>query len=87
MCDPFHFEGITSAAFEQISIALADKGFALAGPVGKINGPYGIVLQYAWNEQDGGLSIEILEKSFFVSCNQIKEQLTSVLTRYASTNV
>ena len=83
-CDPFKFNGVTPQIFQSISRQLADKGFALSGPQGTVNGPFGIVLNYEWNEQSGELEIRVVEKSFFVSCNQIKEQLSQALRQYTS---
>ncbi len=82
-CDPFKFNGITPEVFQNISRQLSAKGFALSGPSGTVNGPFGIVFEYNWNEQTGELNIEVVEKSFFVSCNQIKDQLTQALGKYA----
>jgi hypothetical protein len=82
-CDPFHFNGITAEVFTRISKELATKGFVLSGANGIVNGPFGIVIEYHWNEQDQSLVIEVVEKSFFVSCNQIREQLASALGKYA----
>jgi len=79
VCEPFEFSGITPEVFAKISKRLADKGFALSGPQGTVNGPFGIVLNYSWNESTGQLTIEVIEKTFFVSCNQIREQLTQAL--------
>jgi hypothetical protein len=81
-CDPFRFSGITPQAFQSISQELASKGFALSGPQGTVNGPFGIVLEYEWSEQTGELVVQV-DKSFFVTCNQIKEQLTQALQKYA----
>jgi hypothetical protein len=81
-CDPIEFKGITPQVFASISRQLADKGFALSGPKGTVNGPFGIVIDYEWNETTGLLRIQAIEKSFFVSCSQIREQLTNALSRY-----
>lgn len=78
-CDPFQFDNITADVFARITRELASKGFALSGPEGVVNGPFGIVIEYRWNEQEQSLVIEVLEKSFFVSCSQIREQLASAL--------
>jgi hypothetical protein len=82
-CDPFRFDGITPEVFQSISSQLAAKGFNLTGPRGTVHGPFGIVIQYEWNEAQQVLMIEVIEKSFFVSCNQIREQLTNALGKYA----
>jgi hypothetical protein len=81
-CDPITFQGITPEIFTRISKQLADKGFALDGPSGTVSGPFGIVIEYEWNEQSGTVRLEVVDKSFFVSCNQIKEQLTNAFEKY-----
>jgi hypothetical protein len=83
-CDPFLFNGITPEVYNTISKELATKGFVLAGPQGVVNGPFGIVIEYEWNEQAGTMKLEVVEKSFFVTCNQIREQLNSALAKYVS---
>jgi hypothetical protein len=82
-CDPMKFNGITPEVFQTISRQLSTKGFALSGPQGTVNGPFGIVIEYTWNEMSGELVIQVVDKSFFVSCNQIKEQLAQALQKYA----
>lgn len=81
-CDPISFQGITPDVFARISKQLAAKGFALNGPKGTVSGPFGIVIDYEWNEQTGVVNLHVVEKSFFVSCNQIREQITSALEKY-----
>ena len=81
-CDPIQFKGITPQVFSSISKQLAAKGFSLSGPSGTVNGPFGIVIQYNWDESSGLLDIQVVEKSFFVTCNQIKDQLNSALASY-----
>ena len=81
-CDPIQFRGITPEVFSSISTQLAAKGFALNGPSGTVNGPFGIVIEYTWDETSGLLNIQVIEKSFFVTCNQIRDQLTNALAKY-----
>jgi hypothetical protein len=81
-CDPIQFRGITPEVFASISKQLAAKGFALSGPSGTVNGPFGIVIEYNWDEPSGLLNIQVVEKSFFVTCNQIRDQLTNALAKY-----
>jgi hypothetical protein len=83
-CDPFFFTGITTEIFNGISRELAGKGFALSGPRGVVNGPFGIVIEYEWDEAAQTLQIDVVEKSFFVSCNQIREQLNGALEKFTS---
>lgn len=82
-CDPIVLSDISSEIFERVKKDLATAGFPLEGTAGTVNGPYGIVIQYAWNDTTKVLEIDILEKSFFVSCNQIKTQLYKAFDKYA----
>jgi hypothetical protein len=82
-CDPIVLSDISSEIFNQVKKDLASAGFPLEGTSGVVNGPYGIVIRYAWNEPTKVLEIEILEKSFFVTCNQIKTQLYQAFNKYA----
>jgi hypothetical protein len=81
-CDPISFSGVTPQIFESIRKELAGKGFDLPGKNGVINGPFGITIEYAWNEANQTLFAQVIEKSFFVSCNQIYEQLSSAISKY-----
>jgi len=81
-CDPISFEGITPETFARISKQLADKGFVLDGPSGTVRGPFGIVIDYEWNEQTGVVRLEVVEKSFFIPCNQIRDQLTNAFQKF-----
>jgi len=81
-CDPITFQGITPQIFSDITKQLASKGFILSGPRGTVNGPFGIVIDYEWNEQSGEVRLQVVEKSFFVTCSQIREQLTNAFNKY-----
>jgi hypothetical protein len=81
-CDPIQFGGITPEIFSKISQQLAGKGFNLSGPKGTVSGPFGIVIEYDWNEQSGDIRLQVIEKSFFVPCSQIKEQLNAAFQKY-----
>ena len=81
-CDPIHFAGITPDIFQNISRQLAEKGFNLSGPRGTVSGPFGIVIEYDWNEQSGDIRLQVIEKSFFVPCSQIKDQLNAAFQKY-----
>jgi hypothetical protein len=82
-CDPFQYTGITRDVFNSIASTLASKGFALSGPSGTVHGPFGIVIDYEWNEESQTLNLEVVDKNFFVSCHQIKEQIESALKKFA----
>lgn len=83
-CDPFRFQGISASVFQQISRELASKGFPLAGPSGTVNGPFGIVISYVWEPSSESLTIEVVDKSFLVSCDQIRRQLESALHKFTA---
>jgi hypothetical protein len=84
MCEPFYFDGITTESFNLVMADLAAAGFDLTASSGTVNGPYGIVINYEWNEQTQSLKVVVIEKSFFVSCNQIRDKLTTALGKYAT---
>ncbi len=81
-CDPIQFSGITPEIFNKISAQLAGKGFNLSGPRGTVSGPFGIVIEYDWNEASGEIRLQVIEKSFFVPCSQIKEQINTAFQKY-----
>lgn len=81
-CDPIQFAGITPEVFNKISGQLAEKGFQLSGPRGTVNGPFGIVIEYDWNEQSGDIRLQVIEKSFFVPCSQIRDQINAAFQKY-----
>lgn len=84
MCDPFYFDGITAESFNNVKVDLAAAGFDLMANSGTVNGPYGIVINYEWNENTQSLKVVVIEKSFFVSCKQIQDKLTQAMEKYAS---
>jgi hypothetical protein len=84
MCDPFYFDGITAESFNLVKADLAAAGFNLTASSGTVNGPYGIVISYEWNEKTQSLKVVVVEKNFFVSCKQIHDKLTNALEKYAS---
>lgn len=83
-CDPVSFSGVTPTAFETLKGELAKRGFSIEGTSGLINGPFGITIQFAWDEATQTLHTEVLEKSFFVSCGQIYSQLSETIEKYTA---
>ncbi|MDJ1496589.1 hypothetical protein QNI19_26895 [Cytophagaceae bacterium DM2B3-1] len=83
-CDPVSFSGITPSVFETLKGELARKGFSIEGTSGVINGPFGISIQYSWDEATETLHTEVLEKSFFVSCGQIYSQLSETIDKFTA---
>ncbi|MFZ6009607.1 MAG: hypothetical protein ACOYXT_04605 [Bacteroidota bacterium] len=81
-CDPLKFRGVSANIFNNIATELTQKGFVIAGAAGTVKGPFGIVIEYRWDEPQELLVIEIADKSFFVSCDQIRDQLTDSLGKY-----
>jgi hypothetical protein len=85
-CDPIYFNGISAEIFQQVKQELVSNGFTLTGSSGTVQGPYGIVIRYNWNEPTQVLEIDIVEKSFFITCNQIKTQLYKAFNKYVSSH-
>lgn len=83
-CEPIVLSDISEEIFNHVKKDLAGAGFNLEGTAGTVNGPFGIVIRYTWNQPTSVLEIEIVEKSFFVSCNQIKDKLYAAFDRYVA---
>jgi len=83
-CDPVSFSGVNPTIFETIKTDLAKRGFSIEGTSGVIDGPFGISIQFAWDEATETLHTEVLEKSFFVSCGQIYDQLSETIQKYTA---
>jgi hypothetical protein len=81
-CEPIVLSDISEDIFNSVKKDLASAGFNLEGTSGTVNGPFGIVIRYTWNAPTQVLEIEIIEKSFFVSCNQIKDRLYTAFDKY-----
>lgn len=83
-CDPVTYQGVTPQVFESLKQELEANGFSIAGTSGTINGPFGIVMEYNWDEASEVLYTQVLDKSFFVPCSQINEQLSRALNKYTA---
>lgn len=83
-CSPVNYSGVTSEVFELLKQELKSKGFEIPGNSGVINGPLGIAIEYSWDQANETLFTQVIEKSFFVSCNQINDQLSSVINKYTA---
>ena len=83
-CEPQSFSGITPAVFENLKTELNKRGFSAEGTSGVIQGPFGISISFAWDEATETLHTEVLEKSFFVSCGQIYDQLSETLGKFTA---
>ena len=81
-CDPVTYQGITPEVFGGLKKELESNGFSIQGTSGVINGPFGIVMEYEWNEGAGTLYTQVIDKSFFVPCSQIYEQLNKAINRF-----
>jgi flagellar biosynthesis/type III secretory pathway ATPase len=81
-CDPVTYQGVTASVFQSVKQELENNGFSVPGTSGTIRGPYGIVIDYAWNEPAESLYIHVVDKSFFVPCSQIHSQLNNALTKF-----
>ncbi len=83
-CEPVSFSGVTPEAFTNLKNELSKNGFNLEGSSGVINGPFGISIQYTWDEATSTLHTEVLDKSFFVPCSQIYDQLNKTLEKFTA---
>ncbi|RAV98751.1 hypothetical protein [Pseudochryseolinea flava] len=83
-CEPIVLSDISEEIFNNVKRDLSAAGFNLTGTSGTVDGPFGIVIRYAWNQPTSVLEIEIVEKSFFISCNQIKDKLYEAFDKYAT---
>ena len=78
-CDPKSYHNITPEVFESLKNKLAQLGYPLEGAEGQVNGPFGIVLEYKWDEPDAALYVKVKDKSFFVPCSQIDTALSKAI--------
>ncbi len=83
-CSPISYNGVNANVFNSLKGELEKNGFSVPGTNGVIRGPFGIVIQYAWDEGSETLHAEVLEKNFFVSCNQIYDQLSNALNKFTA---
>jgi hypothetical protein len=81
-CDPVTYEGVTASIFESVKQELENNGFSVPGTSGTIHGPYSIVIDYEWDEENESLFIHVRDKSFFVPCSQIHSQLSNALNKF-----
>ena len=81
-CDPVTYQGVTQQVFEGLKQELEGNGFSVPGTSGIISGPFSIQVKYEWNEADGTLFTHVIDKSFFVPCGQIHDQLSNALNKY-----
>lgn len=83
-CSPVNYSGVSAEVFESLKQELQSKGFEIPGTSGVINGPLGIAIEYSWDQTKESLFTQVIEKSFFVSCNQINDQLSSIINKYTA---
>ena len=83
-CQPVSYSGVTASIFNSMKGELEKNGFSVPGTSGTIRGPFGIVMQYAYDEATETLNVEVLEKNFFVSCDQIYNQLDTTLGKFTA---
>ena len=81
-CDPVTYANVTRPVFESIRQELEANGFAVPGDGGTLTGPFGIAVEYQWNEEAATLFTLVTEKSFFVSCNMIYERLDGAVNKF-----
>lgn len=81
-CPPTTYQGVTASVFQSLKEELEKNGFTVPGTSGIINGPFSIVIEYNWDEASQTLSTHVIDKSFFVSCGQINDQLSKSLNKF-----
>jgi hypothetical protein len=81
-CDPVTYQGVTPEIFAGLKQELESNGFNVPGSSGIISGPFSIRVEYEWNEGDHTLYTQVVDKSFFVPCSQIHDQLSKALSKY-----
>lgn len=83
-CSPMSFSGVSPEIFQSIKTELQSKGFELPGDSGVVNGPFGITIEYRWDQSNQTLFTQVVDKNFFVSCNQIYDQLSSAINKFTA---
>ena len=73
------YQGVTPQVFNAMKARLEGMGFTLPGTHGTLSGPFGIRVNYEWDESANTLYTEVAGKNFFVSCNDINNRLSQAL--------
>lgn len=81
-CSPVSYPGVSASVFELLKKELENNGFSITGTSGTINGPFNIVMEYSWDEATETLHTKVVNKSFFVPCSQIENQLRNYINKY-----
>ncbi len=76
-CEPQTYTGISLPVLEKIKEKLSSFGLSFEDTSGTVNGPMGVVVDYAWEEAAQTLMIHVTDKPFFVSCDMIYGQVAS----------
>lgn len=78
-CDPRTFFNVNTDVFNALKGKLADNGYEVPGTDGVIKGPFGISIQFAWNEEEATLFTHVTHKNFLVPCSQINNALEKAI--------
>ena len=78
-CEARTFTNVNQEVFEKLKGKLAENGLQVTGDSGTIKGPMGIVMEYDWDAENCSLYTKVLEKSFFVPCNQVDNILSKAI--------
>jgi hypothetical protein len=81
-CESVTYPGVSPQVFESLKQELQSKGFNIPGEQGTINGSFGITIDYAWDQNNQTLFTQVIDKNFFVSCNQIYDQLSTAINKF-----
>lgn len=78
-CKPRIFEGISPSVMDCARGKLAGLGLSMTSDSGELEGPMGIRVSYQYKKEEQLLEITVMDKSFFMSCDQLYGQLEKSL--------
>jgi hypothetical protein len=78
-CEAKTFNNLSQDVFERLKSKLGENGLNITADSGTIKGPMGIVMEYEWDPENNSLYTKVLEKSFFVPCNQVDSILSKAI--------
>ena len=78
-CEAKTFDNVNQEVFEKLKSKLAENGLTITANSGTVKGPMGIVMEYGWNAENNSLYTKVLEKNFFVPCNQVDNILSKAI--------
>ena len=87
--DPHHYSNINSDKINLIIGTLKKNGASVQGenPWMVDTNNFGIKLVGTWDAASERLSVEVTDKSFFVPCNKIWEQLDPMIQKISQSDI